>query len=296
MNWKDTVLKSDYKTDVFSIVKVDVEEDEGLLFHKSKKKGANLRELSDNKLHQSSWELPSYKKVIEKYLANVSREDIVMDVGCGDGRFTTFLLALGFKKIIAIDSDIVPLISLSNYIIEEDLTQNVLLLNSSVIDMPIKDNVVGAILSICVLYYLGDKQEKGLSILNQKLKSGGTLILTEHNYEAILLRALIFNGYDEFIKTLKTSKFKETDQITNNYFPVSKKHEWNKVYSKLNMTLIEENGISIFHQFLSISKSKQDISDEHLSKELPLILSFFNYIEEEGNIYKTYIRHIVKEK
>lgn len=60
------------------------------------------------------------------------------DIGCGDGRFTEYLIDSGYTKIIATDIDINPLKNLSDFLENRGDRDKVLLVNSGVENLPYK--------------------------------------------------------------------------------------------------------------------------------------------------------------
>ncbi len=72
--------------------------------------GVVLRELQRQHLHLAYWETPYYKEAIAGFLQDISpRNKTAIDVGCGDGRFTEQLVALGFDRIVATNVHARPL-------------------------------------------------------------------------------------------------------------------------------------------------------------------------------------------
>jgi len=294
VSWKNDILASTAEIHSDGIVQGHIFYDEGKLFHESKSKGANLRELSKSKTHQANWEKPSYEKIFTAYLSDLPKDLVVADLGCDDGRFVAYLLDQGFNKIVALDSHKMALFSLQNYLREINQLEKVLLIHSSVNELPIKDNSLDMALIINVLYYLGAKEEDALKKIVSKIKPDGEAIITDHNYEALLLRALIFNGFDDFIKTAKTGQFKETDKVTQHYFPSRKVKDFEDYYNRNGLEIIDTKGISLFHQFLNISRAKGHISDKLIVNQLETILKLFNDLQENGTLVKTFVHHLKK--
>ncbi len=292
LNWKHQLLNNDLlsqsEPDEFGIYQGKVEKNSGIEFHDSKPKGANLRELSQFELHQAGWETPFYQEIISTYLEHLDPQNaVVADLGCGDGRFTQFLLEQGFQKVIALDAHHVPLQSLAGYLKKHQLEEKVLLIHSSLDDIPIEKEQLDALLAINVFYYMGEKTFSSMQNAIALIKQNAIAIITEHNYEAILLRALMFNGLEGFMKVATEQKFKETDQSDDFWFPVKKKAEIRENWEKLNLEILDEKGITIFHQFLNILRSKNQVQIEEIEENLNELWNLFKYLHQHGSFNKT---------
>jgi SAM-dependent methyltransferase len=171
-----------------------VKEDLGTRFHDKMPKGAALRELADTRLHLAYWETPYYRKAITRFLQDVpsASDTVVMDVGCGDGRFTQLLLELGYQRIIATDAHLTPLLSLQDYANQEGFADRLLLIHCDADQIPVRSGSAAAILAIGVYYYLNDRYERCLQEAHRLLQDGGTLINSEPDFEGAVYKSLIF--------------------------------------------------------------------------------------------------------
>ncbi len=294
-NWKNEILKHSVKTDEHNIILGEIHSSPGVDFHNTKEKGANLRELSSVSSHQSNWETPYYENILKDYLCDLDPDNsVIADIGCGDGRFTDYLLRNGFKKIIAIDAHHVPLTSLSNHLKKTRNEDKVLVINSSLEKIPLKESSIDAFLAINVFYYLGDVIRLAQKEVISKLKKEGIAIITEHNFEALLLRALVFNEFKDFIKVLEDSKFKEVNYSTNFWFDLNRKESLPAIWKELGLKEMDVKGISIFHQFLGIIKKIKQIPEDTLNEKRESLKGLFDYLEKSGNFNKTNIYKLIR--
>ena len=295
MNKADQFLISNIsKLENSSIVLNKIEENLGTQFHDKKEKGANLRELSNLNHHQVKWETPFYENILKSYLNDLSRDSVIADLGCGDGRFIMFLLEMGFKNIVAIDAHLVPLLDLESHLKSNGLLDKVTIINSSLDNLPLVSSTIDAVLAINSIYYLGKNQDLARKEIIRSLKSGGTCIVTEHSFEAVLLRSLIFNDFDSFIKTFETKSFKETSAETQYWFPVTEEEDVVTAWENLGAKYICRKGISIFHQFVNLARYKNKIPEDSLVGHQSKLGRLFQYFEGKDNFNKTNIFNFKK--
>ena len=112
----------------------------GAEFNKTRGKSALLRSLVNDPLHQINWETPYYNKFIEECLNGEELSGkVCLDLGCGDGRFTEYLINMGVKKVICVDADYEPLHKLSIHSEKKGYRDKIELIYSGVENIPIKN-------------------------------------------------------------------------------------------------------------------------------------------------------------
>ncbi|PCJ25996.1 MAG: hypothetical protein COA97_06715 [Flavobacteriales bacterium] len=295
-NWKTHLFKmQDVLFDENKIANFPIKQNLGTEFHDTKPKGANLRELSDSSdMTQSTWEFPDYVKILKAYLSP-QNNGICADLGCGDGRFVKCLIDFGFNKIIAVESHYNSLLSLSNYLDETNDHDKVLLVKSSVETLPFKDNVLDTFMSINVFYYLNENQGIAISEAYRVLKKDGVGISTYHNYEAILLRSLVFNGIKDFLTVLAKQNYREVKDEKSPYrFNTQEPDKEENLYKNIGFEICDVKGISLFHQFLHYIQKENPDSESLLKENKALLFSFFNYLSLNSQLQKTKIIKLKK--
>lgn len=275
------------KKDEHGIVRCNINDTESYIFHKTYTKGAHLRKLKDIKYHQIHWETPYYYKVLDAYLTGVNLQGgVFLDFGCGDGRFTQFLLERGAKKIVCVDFDYSTLVSLSEYVSENDLQDRVLIIHSDYDNMPFEGSQFDMVLSIGVLYYLNDQYENAIAYFNALLKSKGRLITSDPDIEGFLMRSLIFDSLDDALELYEKRRFKETKEKTDYTFRVFDEAEWRNIFKKTNFTVLDVQGISLFHNLLRILLLRNMVTQADIERSQQKIWNMFDYLHENGNIHK----------
>lgn len=91
----------------------------------------------------------------------------ILDAGCGDGRYSTFLATLGYKNLHAVD------------ILDERRLPGINYLLASIDQLPYADSSFDFVFSNSVVFYV-DPPRRALAEFFRVLKSGGTLMFTAH--------------------------------------------------------------------------------------------------------------------
>ncbi len=295
-NWKKQLFK---KGEVFfdenKIAKFPIKKNLGIEFHESKPNGANLRELSSSlEMTQTNWEYPDYLEILKEYIGK-ERDGVCADLGCGDGRFVKCLLDIGFTKIIAVESHYNSLVSLSKYLSEINAHDKVLLVNSSIESLPFKDEVLDSFIAINVFYYLNEKQIIALEEAYRVIKKEGVAISTYHNYEALLLRALVFNGIEDFFNILDKGNYREVkDENSPFRFNTEKPESEEGKYKEVGFEVCDSRGISLFHQFLNYKQKEVSNGHKFLMENREILYSFFDYLSSNSQLHKTKVIKIKK--
>lgn len=268
----------------------------GAIFHEKRGKPALLRELNEDPMHQINWETPYYTKFIDDCLGDMSVGDkVFLDLGCGDGRFTEYLINKGANNVICVDSHYEALYELMLYSKEKGFRDKITLINCGAEDLEIDYNYVDVVLALGVFYYLNDKQSEGIKSVYKILKSGGILISSEPNLEGIALRSLIFNGIDDMVDNFKTGTFKEEQGDTEFRFPLHSKNKILSLYKDSGLKLDDQRGLSTFHQFIRIMYVRGLITKPDLEKNLEDLRPIFDYLDEHGDFSKTMMYKYIKE-
>lgn len=191
-------------------------------------------------------EQPQYWEHIRKVIQSFNKAELVVDLGCGDGRLTQFLLSLGVERVVSIDLSMLNLKRL-----EQKLTENehkkVLLLNSDILCLPLASQSFDIILAIGILNCLGDQFLSGCRVIHKLLKSGGLLVNSEPTIEGSLLYALVNHDIEEFVRVARTStKAIDIRGDKDQRYRVFENGEVDKMLAETGLVLRDTFGISVF--------------------------------------------------
>lgn len=131
----------------------------------------------DNDYYEIFSQAEDYENKVADYLKEISKDKIVLDAGCGTGKFLN-VLENNASKYIGID--------LSNDQLSKakvkSVKKNSEFICSNLSKIPLEDNSIDLIVSSWVLGTITDIQErsKAISELKRLLKLGGIIILVEN--------------------------------------------------------------------------------------------------------------------
>jgi ubiquinone/menaquinone biosynthesis C-methylase UbiE len=298
-DWKKQVLSSDdieYAEPERQIVKGSIPNTMSYEFHKQMKKGAALRELQDQHLHLAYWEAPYLKEAIQRFLQEVDRDNtIVADVGCGDGRFTEYLLELGFCKIIATDLDLRPLQSLALHLDRIGAQDKVLLIHSTVDHLPLKSGICEAVLAIGVLFYLNESFCQGLNELVRVLKPSGTLVNYEPNLEGKIYKSLFLDTLDDVFENYFERTTKEQQGATPFKFKLFTEAEITQFLEDAGLEVRDYHGISTFSIIIRIMMVRGLLDEASVSKHEGKIREIMDYLNHHGKLSNMIIWQSIKK-
>jgi ubiquinone/menaquinone biosynthesis C-methylase UbiE len=110
-------------------------------------------------------------------IPKIPQQPLILDIGCGTGVQTIELAKLSGSKIIALDNHQPFLDTLMQKARDEELFDNIIPKNMSMLDMDFEENTFGIIWSEGALYFMGF--QNGLRRCHHLLRRGGFLAVTE---------------------------------------------------------------------------------------------------------------------
>lgn len=256
-------------------------------FHQRYTKGAHLRRLEAVPFHQSQWESPYYRKTLDRFLENVDlTQAMILDFGCGDGRFADHLMQQGARRIVCVDFDYATLAAFSEHLAQTGFRHKVLLLHTDFDHLPFSDNTFDVILAIGSLYYLDRQYEVGIARLRDMLVQNGVMITSDPSIEGFMLRALVFNGLNESLDIFRSRRFREVTDATAPGFRAFDENEWRDIFRAAGLTVLDQQGVSLFHNLLRVLYLKGVVSEEQLRERQGEIEGMFDYLHDHGSLFK----------
>lgn len=165
---------------------------------------SEFRSRSDKQFTTSWAEQQLAEKLLERSLETVGTvEDcVIADLGCGDGRFVRSLLNRGAKKIIALNYEIEPLVSLLATLKPEDVPR-VALICADVNEHPLAENISDFTIAWTLLSHTDNFQQSLLTTASIT-KLDGLLLSADPVLEQFLVYSLVKQDVPEFLRILKT--------------------------------------------------------------------------------------------
>ncbi len=251
-----------------------------------KVEGTQIQKLEDDKLSLPFWEKTYYYKHIKSYLKDIDKDSAVLDVGCGDGRFTEMVLEMGFTNVFSMDSNVNSLQRLKKSLESKGKENNVKIIHGDVLDMPFEPNSFDVVLSIGVLYYLNENYESGLKEVKRCMDNGCRLIETEPDKIGNAIKALIFDGIDRFIKVCHNNKFLEYFSEQPIELRCFEDSEIKDIYQSFGLSLIGQESVPLIPSLLVIANKHNMISSEKIKSNSKLIAEAIETLEPRMKISK----------
>lgn len=275
------------KPDALGICHIGFSSSEAYDFHQRYTKGAHLRRLETVPFHQSQWESPYYRKTLDRFLENADlAQAMILDFGCGDGRFADYLLQRGAHQIVCVDFDYATLAAFGEHLTETGDRDKVLLLHTDFDHLPFAADTFDVILAIGSLYYLDRQYETGIARLRDMLGQDGVLITSDPSIEGFMLRALVFNGLNESLDVFRSRRFREVTDASAPGFRAFDDGEWRDIFRAAGLTVLDRQGISLFHNLLRVLFLKGMVPEEQLRERQDDIESMFDYLHDHGSLFK----------
>lgn len=241
--------------------------------------GSRIRDLERVPYSLPYWESVYYYQKIDRWMHDMPRDSLVLDVGCEDGRFTMKLLDMGFDHVVAFDANVNSLLALHETLVGAGQEERVTLVHGNVLDLPFQRNTFDAVLCIGVLYYLNEEYEKAWESVARTLKSGGRMLETEPDQVGNAVKALLFDGLEPFLSVSHASRFVEyfdAKPLSLRCFSEEELHRW---FSDSSMDVLGVEALSLFPSLLRIGSVKGIISDAE---------KVGNYVEDLRRAFDSY--------
>lgn len=266
----------------------EVVSDLGTRFHDTMAKGAALRQLQHTHLHLAYWETPYYKAALDKFLRDVPdiSNIVFADVGCGDGRFTEYLLDRGAQRIVASDSDIKVLRSLESMVNERGDQDKVLILQTGADSLPLRDRSVDILLAIGVFYYLNNRFDNALDEAHRVLSTGGLLINSEPDLDGAIYKSICLEGLDDVVENFTHRHFKEQQGDTEFKFRLFSKKEVMMALDKHGFDVVDRHGLSLLPSLLRIKMVRGEFDVEQVEKLEKELRQVFDDLDGREGLHK----------
>ena len=169
--------------------------------------------------------------------------DLIIDLGCGDGRYVDFFLSNGAQRVIALNYEIEPLLHLKSRLTEEQL-RRVVLVCGDVMSVPLKTERAALSFAWGMLTCLPDFKA-GYRRIEELTAQGGYVFCVEPLLEHAVVYALIRGDIEEFKTTVDLkSRAASWDEKTKRY-RVYSKNELDGFFASSELELVFHGGISV---------------------------------------------------
>ncbi len=157
--------------------------------------GSHFHERSSVAFAMSALDTPIY----HSYLDDVqppALDDVIVDIGGGDGRNTLPWLERGYRRVVIVDAVADSLRRLRTRIEERSpgWLERIVFIECDARALPLRDGCAAAVVAIESLCYLTADYEVGVRECARILAAGGKLLVSERDYEGTLLTRLLYAG------------------------------------------------------------------------------------------------------
>ena len=174
---------------------------------------------------QGFW-LYSYQKPLDYFKKLLNKNDVVLDIGCGDGKLTS-LISGKVKKVIGIDNQQFPL-DMAEVIIDGQGIKNVEFENKDGVNFDYKDESFDKVVCFDMIEHIPEEQtNKLVKNIARVLKKDGWVCITTPNRKFLTSRIfghnLIEKHYKEYCKEELTKMFSEdfkNIKVLGGYLPL----------------------------------------------------------------------------
>ena len=203
-------------------------------------------------------------------IPNRPEQPLILDIGCGPGVQTIELAKLSKGTIIALDNHQAFLNTLMKKAEEENLLDQIVTKNRSMLDMDFEANTFDIIWSEGALYFMGF--QNGLRRCHQLLKNDGFLAVTEIVYLVDNPPAPLIQYFEKEYPDIKAVKDK-IDIIQNERFHLIS-----------NFTLPESSWLDSF--YVPMEEELTRLNKKYQGNEIALAI--FEEMKNEINLYKKF--------
>jgi SAM-dependent methyltransferase len=178
------------------------------------------------------------------HLTGISLDDLVMDLGCGDGRYVRFLLTCGFRRIVALNYELEPLLALRARLTDSERSR-VLLVCADILTHPLVPASADFVLAWGLLTSTSDFRASLRQCL-QLVKPQAWFFNAEPVLEHALVYALVKGDLAEFQQILTTKTRARMWHERDRRYRVLTLAELAKAMAEASLETISRGGISVF--------------------------------------------------
>jgi SAM-dependent methyltransferase len=240
--------------------------------------GAQFHERSKVTYAMTTLDTPVYHKYLDR-IRPADRDAVIADIGGGDGRNAIPWLASGQKRIVVVDPVLDALRRFRHRVANDhpEWLPNLLLIEGDARSMPIRSETCHSVQAIESLYYLNEDYRLGLLECCRITATGGSILLSDRDYEgALLMRLFYFGGVNGMLSQVGSRDVWDGDRdhlVRSRCFTP---HEHRKIAESCQLRVIEELGISSLSLVLSYLRGEGKITQEdevHISQVRDLLIS-----------------------
>lgn len=181
-------------------------------------------------------------------MSKTDKDSVIMDLGCGDGRFVHYFLKQGYTKIVALNYELEPLLALRDTLSDQDKSK-VLIICGDIFKHPLKKESADFILAWGLFTSTSDFRES-MSECTKILKPKSYLFNAEPTLEHAVVYSLVMNDANELYNTLTTKTRARMWDEKEFRYRVQSLSELRSYMSGSDLELLWERGINVLPSLL----------------------------------------------
>lgn len=200
----------------------------------------------------SFFDFVSVENILKKKIKS-NFNGLVLDLGCGDGRFSSWFLNNTKANVVAVDCNAISLKDLLKREKKNLIKKRLILIKSDINNLNFQKKKFDTIFSYEVMYYLEKKKYFiNLRKILKSLRTNGNLIIGERTIFGGIIHSLINLSINDFIKTI------EQNLIVDNFSG-----------NKIKTNVMQEEKIIRF-----LNKEKKYSVQTYYISIIPMLISF----------------------
>jgi hypothetical protein len=174
--------------------------------------------------------------------------DLILDLGCGDGRYTKYFLNKGAQMIIAINYEIEPLLKLRDQL-SDDERSRVVLICTDVYNLPVKKKCADLAFAWGLLSCLSNMHQ-GLDFIGDLTDNSGLMFFVEPLLEHALVYSLIKQDINEFYDIMTSRTRSSSWQDKSCRYRIYSLDELTELFSNKRYVTLYNGGVSVLPSLL----------------------------------------------
>jgi SAM-dependent methyltransferase len=237
----------------------------------------------------SALDTPVYHQHLER-AQPTSKNDIIVDVGGGDGRNARPWLEKGFQRVIIVDAVAEALARFRERIASEhpEWLDRILLVEADARRLPLAAGCAETVLAIESLCYLDDDYELGVRQCYALLAPKGRLLLSERDREGGLLLRLLYQGIEGMLEVSRTGIIVDGPPDAPMRTRAFTELELTTLLNDTGLDIRSIHGISLFSVVLGWMQNKHLLDPRNMA-HLPAIATLLGELGQEGRARRCHV-------
>jgi SAM-dependent methyltransferase len=271
------------------------EDDPGIQWYEAKG-GARFEQRAHVPFAMSSLETPLYHDWLRGHRPE-DRDEVVVDVGAGDGRNTLPFLEWGYRRLVAVEPIRAALLRLRDRAraTTSDADDRLLLARCDARQLPLRSASADLVLAIESLYYLNEDHDVGLAECARVLRPGGRLLLASRTWEGALFSSLLYGGICDMLRVAAGRSLWDGPPGAQVRSRVFTEAELRAAVAEVGLKVVELRGLSLLSLLLGYLRGQGRLADGDV-ESLPAVADLLRHLEHAGEAHRALLLVACREE